>query len=133
MLLSDRTWEGFTVGRELALVCAQAGVQKASGTTDVDAICYELEVMLLRKQVNTMIADLANLLYKIVFLRVHARRFLKGALPTIAHHQTTLGVLVLQVQQFLLLVRSPEHLALTIRRWSSAQVTANEETRSEAE
>ena len=120
-LLSARIRHGLRVGRELALLCAQAGVAKASGTTDLDALCHELEILLLRRGVTTLDPNLARMIFKTLFLRVHTRRMLKGALPTIARGQTTLGVLILQIQQFLALSQSPEHMALTVRAWTGAQ------------
>ena len=96
-LLTDRIRHGLRVGRELALVCAQAGVEKASGTTDIDALCNELEILLLRRGVTALSPAHAGMIFKTLFLRVHARRQLKGALPTIAHGQTTLGILILQI------------------------------------
>ena len=120
-LLTARIRHGLRVGRELALVCAQAGVQKASGTTDIDSLCHELEVLMLRRQVTTLSPERAQMIFKTLFLRVHSRRQLKGALPIIAQGQTTLGLLVLQIQQLLMLGRSPEHLAGTIEAWSAAQ------------
>ena len=120
-LLSARIRHGLRVGRELALLCAQAGVQKASGTTDIDSLCHELEVLMLRRQVTTLSPARAQMIFKVLFLRVHTRRQLKGALPILANGQTTLGILILQIQQLLMLSRSPTHLAATVRAWSEAQ------------
>ena len=63
----------------------------------------------------------AEMIFKTLFLRVHTRRQLKGALPTLAHGQTTLGVLILQIQQLLMLSRSPAHMATTLSAWEKAQ------------
>ncbi|CAK0845978.1 unnamed protein product, partial [Prorocentrum cordatum] len=61
-LLTPRIRRGLQVGRELALVCAQAGVQKASGTTDIDALCHELEILLLRRCVTTVSPERARMI-----------------------------------------------------------------------
>lgn len=120
-MLTERIRHGLRVGRELSLLCAQAGLNKASGTTDLDSLCHELEVLLLRRQVNTLSPERARMIFKTLFLRVHSRRQLKGALPIMAQGQTTLGLLILQIQQLLMLSRSPRHLAETIRLWTESQ------------
>ena len=60
-------------------------------------------------------------MFKMLFLRVHSRRQLKGILPTMAHGQTTLGLLLIQIQQLLMLSRSPGHMSTMVRAWSEAQ------------
>ena len=76
---------------------------------------------MLRRSVTTISPDRAKMIFKTLFLRVHTRRQLKGALPSIAGGQTTLGILILQIQQLWMLRGSPAHMTSLLRAWSAAQ------------
>lgn len=52
-----------------------------------------------------------------LFLRIHTRRGVKPATPSIAHGDAREGVLVLQMQQLLMLSRAPNYPATAMRRW----------------
>ena len=113
--------QGLQNAKLLSLMCAEAGIHKASGTTDLDSICHELEVLLCPTQRNQISENLATVLLQIGFLRVHTRRSLKAAMPIIAHNNTKLGMLVLQFQQFMIGCSCPERIAALTSKWTNNQ------------
>lgn len=59
----------------------------------------------------------ASLLFKVLFLRSHARRHLKGALPLVAQGKMTMGLLTVQIQQFLRAASQPGVLDTITEKW----------------
>ena len=98
-----------------------AHVPQASGTTDLDAICYHLEVILGNMQRHIVSPTLGKVLLTVAFLRVFTARRARGKMPQICHNNPLLAVLVSEVHS-LLAMRSASTVAFLREWWDSLGV-----------
>ena len=117
-LTAPRSESGLLATRDLMLMCLEAGVKKANGTTDVDVLRHHLEVLMLRKQFNTVSERRALMLFKLAFLRIHTQRSHRGLLPTLAHNSSHLGVLLLHLEHVAAFGKDDRHVRPMAGVWS---------------
>lgn len=60
------------------------GVKMASGTTDLDAVCFHLETLFCRHHRSVVREEYADVLLMVAFLRVRTSKVLRNQLPTFA-------------------------------------------------
>ena len=92
-----------------------AGIKQASGATDLDAICFHLEVILGKKQRHIVSPRLGKVLLLIPFLRVYTSMRSRGIVPKICHNNPMLTLLLSEVHT-LLAMRSASNLDF-LREW----------------
>ena len=98
-----------------------AGIKQASGTTDLDAICFHLEVILGKKQRHIVSPKLGTVLLLLAFLRVYTSRRTRGTMPKICHNNPKLSLLMSEVHN-LLAMKSASNLRFLQEWWDSLDI-----------
>ena len=74
-----------------------ANLHVASRTTDIDALCFHLEMILANKQRHHASPEFAEMLFTVSVLQVHTAKMNRGRkMPSICHQNPRLAMLVSQ-------------------------------------
>jgi hypothetical protein len=79
----------------------QSGCVLPSGTTDVDAVCAHLQVILANRQRHVVSVGLGKLLLLIAFLRVVTSKAFSGRAPLICHRNPGIALVIAEASAFL--------------------------------
>ena len=91
-LLGAQAW------RAANTIACKSDTHLASGTADIGAICYHLQLLIRHPQRKVMSPLYAQMLLIVAFLRVHTAKQIRGRMPKICDQNPRLGYFVAHVQ-----------------------------------